>query len=789
MNTKEIRQTCINGTQAYSNYLEKNDKGLQRIKVRVIEALPRHLFRIVISGKLFDTEAVFFLFKTENKKLNTSQVQVVSYDANSKTMLLRPEEKYWTLFEDLNHQDLEIISDLKFLVERVRLWYEKNGGGISLPSKASQLKGTTAQISYFEDMLPSANQKKAIQTIFDYPFSYIWGAPGTGKTQGVLSYALLHYLSNNCKVAILGPTNNAIEQVLRGVISMTDQAGIPRDKIIRLGNPSKTFADEFPEVCEARGIVKQLEDLDKQAQIIEKILLFKSHEKLMQVLDTGDGIFEELQEIKVRLDELVIIERTLLVKINGNKKKIERRKKQLLKFKQEIRQIDRRIHLLETKNTRLLAKESPKLEKQKEDFKKEFRVLEDEVDDFDSENELLELDWLASKEESKEQKEALASKIGFVKIHFKKNNGQSIVDNLLSGRVELVEAAIQGIRAKYQQHKIELGALAEAYEEVALDELQQELSNIHRKQEALQEYSTEERLKNVSITAATLDGYIGRFMEEKLNVQHIFVDEAGYANIVKVLTLFNHNVPITLLGDHMQLPPVCEINDKTIAQDNDYHDAFVWGQSAIFAEGVFYQSKLAMLEEYIKNAPLSPKKMKKADLNQTYRFGTNLAMVLDDFVYKNGFASANSQAQTLVYYIDAPKPSTEKKKRENNAEVLAIQGLLPQLDTDDFVILTPYRNQLKLLGMTLPSVRKNQQIITVHGSQGREWHTVILSVVDSYDKWFTDSKNDLSKGLNLINTAVSRAKKRLIIVSDARFWKRQKGQLLKGLLDIANEIE
>lgn len=788
MKTKDIRALCINGTQAYYDYLDKNDKGLQRIGTRSIVALPRALFQVKITGHLFDTEAIFFRFKTNNKKLNTSQVQVVSYDKNSKTLILRPEEKYHDWFEDLKAVDLEIISDLKFLVERVRVWYEKNGGAILLPSKASPLKNTLSQMEFFEDMLPSENQKKAIQTIFEAPFSYIWGAPGTGKTQGVLSYALLHYLKNGYKVAILGPTNNAIEQVLRGVIAMTDRADIKRDKIIRLGTPSKAFADDYPQVCEARGIVKQLEDLDNQQQIIDKVLLFKQYEKLLEVLEEGTDIFEELQEVKEKLEALVIKERSFLVQLNGNKKKIARRQKQLQKISAEIRTIDRRSSLLGPKVSQIFAKDLPKMKKEKEGLQKEHRAIEDEIDDFAADNEFLEQDWKTALEAVNQQKSILSKKIGFIKEHFEKNNATSIVDNLLSGRAELVEAALQEIKTAYQANKVALGALAEAYALVSIDELLAQKKNILAEIAFLHQYSTEERLKNVSIVSATLDGYIGRFMEEKLNVDHIFVDEAGYANLVKVLTLFNHRVPITLLGDHMQLPPVCEISDQTISRDATYHNAFIWAQSAIFSAGVFQKERLDLLEDYVKNAPLSLHNMQKADLNHTYRFGANLAAVLNEYVYKNGFQSALVDGKTSVYYIDAPKPATAKKKRENEAEALAVQALVQQLEEDDFVILTPYRNQLKLLGEHLPNARRNQQIITVHGSQGREWNTVILSLVDTYDKWFTDSTNDLSKGLNLINTAVSRAKKQLIIVGDIRFWKRQKGQLLKGLVDIGQDF-
>ena len=68
-------------------------------------------------------------------------------------------------------------------------------------------------------------------------------------------------------------------------------------------------------------------------------------------------------------------------------------------------------------------------------------------------------------------------------------------------------------------------------------------------------------------------------------------------------------------------------------------------------------------------------------------------------------------------------------------------------------------------------------------------HTVILSVVDTADKWFVDSTIAISKGLNLVNTAVSRAKKQLIIVCDKDYWINQKGQLLTDLITNGKEMK
>lgn len=119
-------------------------------------------------------------------------------------------------------------------MQRVKTWYELNGSEIELPSKKSKLSEKIDKIKYFseKEFQPSLNQKESLKNIIQQPFSYVWGAPVTGKTQFVLSYAVLQYINNDFKIAILAPTNNSIEQVLHGVIKMTDKAGIDRKQII-----------------------------------------------------------------------------------------------------------------------------------------------------------------------------------------------------------------------------------------------------------------------------------------------------------------------------------------------------------------------------------------------------------------------------------------------------------------------------------------------------------------------------------------------------------------------------
>ena len=65
---------------------------------------------------------------------------------------------------------------------------------------------------------PNTQQLSAVDTILGNRLSYIWGAPGTGKTQYVLATCIRAMVESGCRVAVFAPTNNSVEQVLRGVI-------------------------------------------------------------------------------------------------------------------------------------------------------------------------------------------------------------------------------------------------------------------------------------------------------------------------------------------------------------------------------------------------------------------------------------------------------------------------------------------------------------------------------------------------------------------------------------------
>lgn len=787
-----IREIAIDSAQAYCNYLTENDKGIQEIEVTELSYLNNEdmLMKLRLSSKLFDIESVFFKSWKYNKKYTVSEVKIIEYDNDKNILLIKPTEDIKEEFKNLKERDLKVISDLKFLVERVRTWYEKNGSNIILPNTRSQYEQKVNEVKFFDDLQPTSDQKESIGNILRNPFSYVWGAPGTGKTQFVLSYVVLHYIMNGDRIAILTPTNNAIEQVLRGLIKMTDKGGVSRKDIIRLGTPSKKFAEQYPEVCEHKGIQQNLEEIDKQLNILGRVLQYENSLKEIDLLENSLSSLEPMVACEAEYNALQSSYNRIADKLKKKEIDIKYIKQGLTESENEENKAFSKIDSIGNKISKLFSSGPTKQERRLEEIKAKIIDIKKEI-----EFETYQLNQLKSElQASGETKNLSESKIEeifhAIKVKIQLVN-YGITNSVKEINIHNWQKKKDELRLFIDKQKENLMIdkhLKEDYTHLSGRNIQDEIEKYRATRKRIADTFTEERIKSVKVIACTLDGYIGRYCEEKLNVKHIFLDEAGYANIIKALTLFNHQVPISFLGDHMQLPPVCEINDISIRDEEEYHNMFLWTQSAIFIENLFSKGRDECLGQYFENAGLNCNVMSQTNLKTTHRFGESLAKVLDKHVYKIKFNAANKQGDTQIFYINAPK--LNGLKRTSIKEATQIKEFITQLkrNDSDFIILTPYKNQVRLLGEHLPDERKELKILTVHGSQGREWNTVILSVVDTFDKWFVDSQNQMSKGLNLVNTAVSRAKKNLVIVCDIQYWKNQDNQLISDLIKNGREI-
>ena len=788
----------------YLDYLKEQQKGTSDIPVIGIHQnikIPE-LFTIALSRTPYSPDSL--LIKINGHICKKEEIHPVEYDKKTKQLTVRAFPSFISILKNADPMTVFVSSDLTFLVERVKNWYKKFGDMIKLPQKTPEVRNLERD----NDKTPSPDQTAAIEGILSNPFTYVWGAPGTGKTQVVLSESIISYITSGKKVLVTAPTNNALEQTLNGLLPVMTAAGLDYNElVIRLGIPSSDFAERYPGVCESIAEAHKLSELNDRISILENKIqdteyildLFPkyrnfliSKEALQKFVSASPALLKDIMDLfhkqKYYEAEITRIEGRIVLDSEKSKR-----------LQKEEHQYTEKIRLLTEKIKRYKSNFSKKL------HAKKIRLLSNELSGFVAEEEKAHNRVFALDNAINENKQKITDyQKTTTEIPQRISDKMDSVLELarfhaeLHSRIEyfyvhLDDATLLELNAMtedIQQRAEEKEKLFAKIKEVSETELQKELAALrleHNDCLSLKASFDEDgelakRSEKCKVIAVTVDSCLNRLRpNENNNFSHVFLDEAGYCSLIKGCTLFAFGTPVTFLGDHMQLPPICEMPDSKIYEYSN-RPVFLWAQSALYSESVLKKKFDESFSDFVAKKDASFDFTKKYDLIRTFRFGSSLASVLANEVYAKDFYGTDTH-ETELLCIDAPKLKTDKK-RTSTSERNAIQAYVATKKDEDIGIITPYREQIKLLKQQLDS-HLTDSIVTVHGSQGREWDTVLFSVVDTTDKFFVDSLNQISDGKKLVNTAVSRARKRIVIVCDYAYWITQKNQLICRILEKA----
>lgn len=801
-----FQESAVDSARLYYDYLLNKGRGIVEYRVLEISSEPQSIrnneYWLLLDRNIKDIDRL--KVKINALTYEQEQIKPIIFDERNRRLKVSLSRETAGVFTRVDPKHVIVFSDLKFLVERIEAWYKSYGKRIRLPSgkqvvdpaDCSKLKKT-----------PSSDQSQAIHGILENPFTYIWGAPGTGKTQFVLARAVLAYIQAGKRVLVAAPTNNAVEQTLYGLLPVLEAAGLDYSKlVVRLGIASAGFAERYSGVCEDSWYSRAISEL------LSKIV-FLSQEK------------ERADEEKSLLLEYLAFQKQLAV-FHDAQQKLDILLPQLIEAAKQANTLSSTISF----NEKEMAKMSTALEEAssyQQHYNRSAQELMKRINKpfhrlrsrSKRENDRSRLDSALDRARYYEEKHAkIAAELNAYRANAEQAKSEyeeahSFFIALRSEAADLVSfsAKLHAMALNIQEKDLigsinrftstlkddsrELSAREEKYISVKgadldsivikLEELDHEIEALTKRKKELEQADPSKRIEGCLVIACTIDTCLNRFwgMDRPL-FSHVFLDEAGYCPLIKAVTLTAYADRVTFLGDHMQLPPVCEADEKEIDTEKWHLIAF-WAQSALFTETVFSKTAAQICCDYLQKEPIPSQNMVRFDLLLSYRFGESLAQVLAGNIYSCSFRGNNAH-NTRIFYVDAPK-QPEPNKRENHAEAAAIQTLLLKGGfTGSSGIITPYRNQVVLLRQSVKNCHFSpDNVITVHQSQGREWDNVFLSVSDTADKYFTNSLNPKSDGKRIINTAVSRAKRNLIIVCDYQYWIRQKGQLIGKLLAIA----
>ena len=230
------------------------------------------------------------------------------------------------------------------------------------------------------------------------------------------------------------------------------------------------------------------------------------------------------------------------------------------------------------------------------------------------------------------------------------------------------------------------------------------------------------------------------------------IDEASQATIPSVLIPIAKAHRFILAGDHKQLPPTI-ISDRA------------------------GELSKTLFEELIRIYPF-----KSQLLNIQYRMNSLLMKFPNQEFYNNGLKSDesvdditindilnSSHEEEALLFIDTSDVDREgethlkdSKSIINNLEAEASASIASDyinagISEDDIGIISPYADQVKIIQEMTPV-----EVKTVDGFQGREKEIIIISTVRSNE----NGNIGFLKDLRRLNVAITRAKRKLIIIGN-----------------------
>ena len=227
---------------------------------------------------------------------------------------------------------------------------------------------------------------------------------------------------------------------------------------------------------------------------------------------------------------------------------------------------------------------------------------------------------------------------------------------------------------------------------------------------------------------------------------YVIVDEASQVDLACGVLAMSCAKNIVIVGDLKQLP--------NVITDEDRKELAVIGENAGIAEK-YRCEKNSLLSSACAVFPNAPRSL----LKEHYRCHPRIIDFCNKKFY-NGqliiMTEDHDEKDVLKAHITVSGNHARGHYNQRQIDEIT-QIILPELNSNDVGIIAPYNAQTKAIQR---EITNQMPISTVHKFQGRENDDIIISTVDNVITDFTDDSN-------MLNVAVSRAKKRLrIVISD-----------------------
>lgn len=267
----------------------------------------------------------------------------------------------------------------------------------------------------------------------------------------------------------------------------------------------------------------------------------------------------------------------------------------------------------------------------------------------------------------------------------------------------------------------------------------------------------------------------------------VIIDEAGKANLAETIVPMELGDKFILVGDHRQLPPYMDKGEIKNFIDKS-------GSRSLVQAEVEDAVSSSLFKDFLEDAKFPQEST--VLLNYQYRMNPEIGDYVSELFYgsglKNGLGTDKQVCQLegfskAVTFID----TSTLKKNENGINIayekgdkesgwynpyeikilrdrilpnlLRLKSSMPQLSVG---IITPYRRQRLYIIEALKDTPLENSVYTIDSIQGTEFDVVVVSLVRAFNPKKGDRKVGFLDDMRRLNVALSRAKKKLIIIGN-----------------------
>lgn len=224
---------------------------------------------------------------------------------------------------------------------------------------------------------------------------------------------------------------------------------------------------------------------------------------------------------------------------------------------------------------------------------------------------------------------------------------------------------------------------------------------------------------------------------------YLIMDEASQVDIATGALALSCARNVVIVGDTKQLPNV--VTDDIKAKSKAIFDSFNIHEGYQFTKS-FLQSILDVMPNVTQTL-----------LREHYRCHPKIINFCNQKFYRGELIiMTTDKGEEDVLSVVKTTPGNHERNRYNQRQIDVIKNeIIPKYVTnlEETGIIAPYNNQVEALSKEISGI----DAATVHKFQGKEKENIIISTVD-------DEISEFSDDPYLINVAVSRAKKKLMLV-------------------------